>query len=264
MRSVRAQCFSRQEMSWKERPATRISWKWSQCTHVVEVHAVVSEKWPSLWFPLRYKLQCAMNNSWVSVVRLRSQETRHPTSDVEVATPFARDFNPSIALRLPTATAFEGSNFSSFDSFLILKILASLNFSLTFEFLASFNLFLTVSFLSIVSSANLTSLGFLAPLDSCPPFLRVVLFLRWSPKCFRQHVCRIWFCCHLDNSPSASLLHVLEATASSSVCDGCSGQFLHAKQLLSHSKILHAVRFVASDSSRQTSSANLILSILPS
>ena len=43
------------------------------------------------------------------MVRLRCQETRRPTSDVEVATPFARDVNPSLALRFPTATSSEGS-----------------------------------------------------------------------------------------------------------------------------------------------------------
>ena len=42
-------------------------------------------------------------------VRLRCQETRRPTSDVEVATPFARDFNPSLALRFPSTIASKGS-----------------------------------------------------------------------------------------------------------------------------------------------------------
>ena len=139
-----------------------------------------------------------MNNSWVSVVRFRCQETRRPTSDVEVVTPFVRDFNPSLALRYPTAIASKGSmilsgstivhlphfqqfrqfcwnqsivcihcNFSTFDSFLI------------FAILASFNLFLTVSSISIVSTANLTSLGFFWFLwIPCPLSLREVQFAR--------------------------------------------------------------------------------------
>ena len=35
------------------------------------------------------------------------------SSDVEVATPFARDFNPSFALRFPSTVAFKGSNIPS-------------------------------------------------------------------------------------------------------------------------------------------------------
>ena len=36
-------------------------------------------------------------------------ETRRPTSDVEVATPFVRDFNPSLALHFSTTIASKGS-----------------------------------------------------------------------------------------------------------------------------------------------------------
>ena len=131
------------------------------------------------------------------MVRLRCQETRRSTSDVEVATPFARDFNPSLALRFPSTIASKGStipsgstvvhlphfqqfqqffwnqsivcthcNFSTFDSFLIFAILASFNLFLSLAILASLNLFLTVSSISIASTANLTSLGLLTPLDS--------------------------------------------------------------------------------------------------
>ena len=41
--------------------------------------------------------------------RLRCQETRRPTSVAEVATPYARDFDPSLALQIPTTTNFAGS-----------------------------------------------------------------------------------------------------------------------------------------------------------
>ena len=43
------------------------------------------------------------------MVRLRCQETRRPTSDVEVATPVVRDFNPSLALRFPSTIVSQGS-----------------------------------------------------------------------------------------------------------------------------------------------------------
>ena len=130
-------------------------------------------------------------------MRLRCQETRRPTTDVEVATPLARDFNPSLALRFPSTIASQGSmipsgstivhlphfqqflqfcgnqsivwihrNFSTFDSFLIFAILASFNLFLVLAILAFLNLFLTVSSISIASIANLTSLVFLTPLDS--------------------------------------------------------------------------------------------------
>ena len=68
----------------------------------------------------------------------------------------------------------------------------------------------------------------------------------------------------LSQLASVLLLHVLAAIAFLSVCDECSCQFLFAKQLLSHSKNLYAMRVEVSDSSLQTSFANPILSILPS
>ena len=49
---------------------------------------------------------------------------------------------------------------------MVLAILASLNLFLVLAILASLNLFLTVLSMSIASTANLTSLVFLTPLDS--------------------------------------------------------------------------------------------------
>ena len=68
----------------------------------------------------------------------------------------------------------------------------------------------------------------------------------------------------LSKLVSVLLLGALAAMASLSECDECSCQFLFAKQLLLHSKNLHAMRVVVSSSSLQTSFANPILSILPS
>ena len=68
----------------------------------------------------------------------------------------------------------------------------------------------------------------------------------------------------LSQLVSVLLLRVLAAIASLSVCDECSCQFLFAKQQLLHSKNMYAMRVVVSGSSLQTSSANPILSILPS
>ena len=43
---------------------------------VVNVHVVNSERWLHLWFLVRCRVQCAVNNSSVSVVRLRCKETK--------------------------------------------------------------------------------------------------------------------------------------------------------------------------------------------
>ena len=266
MRSVRAQCFSRQQMSWEGKTTTRISW---DCQlQVVTMYTC---------------RQCARSRLWkvtpsVVPAALQASVCDEQLMSIGGEIALSRNTPPhqwgrsrhSVRSRFQSFTraatsnrdCVRGSNFSSFDSFLIFKILASFNLFLTFEFHCILPL---VSWpCQTLTSSHLQTWLWLLWIP-CPPFLRVVLLLQWSPKCFRQHVCKIWFCCHLKKQrASVLLLHVLVATASSSVCDGCSGQFLYAKQLLSHSKNLHAVRVVASDSCRQTSSANLILSILPS
>ena len=57
---------------------------------------------------------------------LRCQETRRPTSDVEVATPLARDFNPSLALRFPSTIASKGSITLPTVSAILLKSIHSM------------------------------------------------------------------------------------------------------------------------------------------
>ena len=104
MLRVRAQCF---HDKWAERKGYHKEQSGlstaggNSVLAVVNVHVVNSGRWLHLWFLVRCRLQCAMNNSWVSVVRMRCQETRRSSSDVEVVTSFARDFNPSVALRCP-------------------------------------------------------------------------------------------------------------------------------------------------------------------
>ena len=49
------------------------------------------------------------NHQRVPEVLSPGVKARRAVCDVEVATPFARDFNPSLALRFPTTTATEGS-----------------------------------------------------------------------------------------------------------------------------------------------------------
>ena len=60
---------------------------------------VVNEVIPSVALNAFQASVCDEQLLWVSVVRLRCQETRRSTSDVDVATPFARDSDPSLALQ---------------------------------------------------------------------------------------------------------------------------------------------------------------------
>ena len=148
-------------------------------------------------------------------------------------------------------------------------ILASFNLFLALAILASLNLFLTVSSISIASTANLTSLGVLIPLDSlsnvsaqgsvCPIFAQNSSIFD-LPSAFVNM--SAVFKSDTTFTTRVLLLHVLAAIASLSECDECSCQFLFAKQLLSHSKNLYAMRVVVSDSI--PSFANPILNILPS
>ena len=72
MLDVRAQCF---HDKWAEREGHHKDQSELSTTDghsvraVVNVHVVNSERWLHLWFLVRCRLQCAMNNSWVSVVR---------------------------------------------------------------------------------------------------------------------------------------------------------------------------------------------------
>ena len=89
--------------------------------------------------------------------------------------------------------------------------------------------------------------------------LQFLIFQRLSSTCLQHSILML-----LSQLVSVLLLHVLAAIASSSACDECSCQFLFEKQLLLHSKNLCTTRAVVPGSSLRTSSANRILSILPS
>ena len=201
---------------------------------------------------------------------LRCQETRRPTSDVEVATPLARDSDPSLARRssnhdhigrfnlvpqlvhCPLSTILLNSIHSmhpsqcSFDSCSI------------FATLESFNLFLIVSsFVSYRFNCKLDYFSFLGFLVHRPRTAQNSSTFDLPSACVNMSA-------GFDSVATFTTRKCFAATrscciASSSVYDECSCQLLFAKQLPSRSMSLYAMRVVASGSSRQPSLADPIL-----